>query len=118
MNNEMKCFSVVLIKKQIYFDLVIHGKTCIRMQWCIKGQKNIVWSFFVEFRVKICCFGYEFDYGYEYHGPSHSMVCTPFTDRCVYAILMALHQYQVGSLFGSVGYGKSALCSEISKVGK
>lgn len=70
----------------------------------------------LEQHIKLHCFGYEFDYSYEYHGPSQYIVCTPFTERCIFAILIAMQQYQVGCLFGSVGNGKSAVCSHVSKV--
>jgi len=62
------------------------------------------------------CFGFDWQYGYEYLGPSECITHTPSTDRHIVSILLALKQHQAGCLYGASSSGKTRTVAEIGKV--
>ena len=78
---------------------------------------NIVFfTHFLEDFLKVKCFGAEFLYGFEYISAFEPIVLTPFSDRCMTSILLALHQHQTPCLFGRPNTSTSCISSNISKV--
>ncbi|MBP5694974.1 MAG: hypothetical protein J6X03_06040, partial [Bacilli bacterium] len=65
--------------------------------------------------VKIRQLKYEFDYGYEYFGPSTRIVISPLTDR-VWLTMSSARQLKLGcSLGGPAGTGKTETTKDLAK---
>ena len=68
--------------------------------------------------VSVECLGIRFDYGFEYLGPTDSMVYTPATDRYIVSSLLSLKQFHVACFYGGSGTGKTRVMMEVGKVSK
>ena len=60
--------------------------------------------------------GIRFEYGFEYMGPTESLINNPSTDRYIISSLSALKQYHAACFYGDVGSGRTKAVMEVGKV--
>ncbi|PIK44245.1 hypothetical protein BSL78_18888 [Apostichopus japonicus] len=57
-----------------------------------------------------------FAYDYEYLGPNLRVVTTPLTDRCHLAMVMAMKQFECGTVVGPTSSGKTESIKDLAEV--
>lgn len=57
-----------------------------------------------------------FAYDYEYLGPKLRLATNPLTDKCHLAMVMAMRQFECGSVLGPPSTGKTECISDLAQV--